>query len=78
MPFKGFKCQNNSSCYKLNAYNNNSERLIRIFVINIQFCNSNMTAVIHMYLKTTKYVETLLILLNKNLNNVQSFAFFKE
>lgn len=40
--------------------------------------NSNMTAVIHMYLETTKYVETLLILLNKNLNNVQSFAFFKE
>lgn len=36
-----------------------------------------MTAVIHMYLKTTKYVETLLILLNKNLNNVQSFAFFQ-
>lgn len=37
-----------------------------------------MTAVIHMYLKTTKYVETLLILLNKNLNNVQSFAFLRN
>lgn len=76
MLFKGFKCQNNFSCYKLNVYNNNLERLICIFCY--KYLNLNMIVVIYMYFKIIKYVEILFILFNKNLNNVQLFVFFKE